>query len=101
MKPFLNFSLLIATALAMSAAPANMFRNGARHSGAYNAPGVPQLHGVKWKFHTAGQVMSSPAVVGDVMYLGSTDHHHLYALDHATGGQECRPTHFAMPRQSQ
>ena len=99
MKPFLNF-LLIAAALPLLVADANMFRNDARHSGVYNAPGVPQLYGVKWKFRTAGQVMSSPAVVGDVTYVGSTDHH-LYAFDHATGGQECRPTHLAMPRQSQ
>ena len=40
-----------------------MFRADLAHTGVYSAPGVPSLRGVKWKFHTGGQVISSPAVV--------------------------------------
>ncbi len=63
---------------------APMFRGNCQHTGVYKAAGAPQLHGVKWKFHTNGQVISSPAVVGDTIYVGSTDHN-LYALDRANG----------------
>src|SRR5581483_9990784 len=63
---------------------APMFRGNLQHSGTYNAAGVPQLGGVKWKFHTEGRVISSPAVVDGVLYVGSTDSN-LYALDAATG----------------
>ena len=41
---------------------------------------------VRWKFQTKGIVVSSPAVVGDTLYVGSADHN-LYALDVATGRQ--------------
>jgi outer membrane protein assembly factor BamB len=61
-----------------------MFRADARHSGAYAGPGVPTLHGVKWKFHTGGAVFSSPAIANGVLYVGSADHN-LYALDATTG----------------
>lgn len=61
-----------------------MFRNDLRHSGIYAGPGVPKLHGVKWKFHTDGEVVSSPAVVNGVVYMGSNDGK-LYAIDEATG----------------
>ena len=43
-----------------------------------------ELHGVKWKFQTGGEVISSPAVVGGVVYVGSNDGR-LYAIDEATG----------------
>jgi len=39
---------------------------------------------VKWKFHTHGQVLSSPAVVGDTVYVGCTDPN-LYAVDREAG----------------
>jgi outer membrane protein assembly factor BamB len=39
---------------------------------------------IKWQFHTNGQVLSSPAVSGDTLYVGSSDHQ-LYALDAASG----------------
>ena len=61
-----------------------MFRADLAHTGVYKAPGVSSLRGVKWKFHTNGQVISSPAVVGGAVYVGSTDHF-LYALDAVTG----------------
>lgn len=64
-----------------------MFRGDSRHSGVYNSPGVPKLTGVKWKFHTAGRVISSPAIVNGTAYVGSTDTN-LYAIDTATGTQK-------------
>ena len=61
-----------------------MFRADARHSGIYDAVGVPQYSKVKWKFPTRGQVISSPAVAGDTVYVGSGDHH-LYAINLEAG----------------
>jgi len=61
-----------------------MFRSDAQHSGVYAGPGVPALHGLKWKFHTGGQVVSSPAVWQGVLYVGSADHN-LYAIDSSNG----------------
>ena len=84
MKSIGRWLLLFCLCFPVFAADAPMFRNDAQHSGVYSGPGVPQLHGVKWKFHTAGQVISSPTVVGDVVYVGSTDHH-LYAIDRSSG----------------
>jgi eukaryotic-like serine/threonine-protein kinase len=64
-----------------------MFRNDATHSGIYDAPGVPKLKGIKWIFHTEGEVISSPAIVGGVVYVGSNDGN-LYAIDQQTGTQK-------------
>jgi len=61
-----------------------MFRGNAQHTGVYQAAGVPKFTRVKWKFHTAGYVISSPAVAGGTAYVASTDHN-LYAVDAATG----------------
>lgn len=64
-----------------------MFRNDPAHSGLYSAPGVPKLKGVKWTFHTGGEVVSSPAIVDSVVYVGSNDGN-LYAIDQQTGSQK-------------
>ena len=61
-----------------------MFRGDPQHSGIYNAAGVPKYSQVKWKFHTNGEVISSPAVVGDTLYVGSGDHN-LYAINLEAG----------------
>ncbi len=61
-----------------------MFQNNLAHSGVYSAAGVPKLKGVKWTFHTNGEVVSSPAIVDGVIYVGSNDGN-LYALDQQTG----------------
>lgn len=68
----------------------SMFRNDPAHSGVYTG-GVPQLHGVKWKFHTGGEVVSSPAIVNGVVYVGSNDGN-LYAINDSTGTQEWKFT---------
>jgi eukaryotic-like serine/threonine-protein kinase len=68
----------------ISAQDAPMFRGNLQHSGVYGVPGVTSLTGIKWKFHTGGSVISSPAVVDGVAYVGSTDGN-LYAIDTASG----------------
>src|SRR5450432_3700663 len=64
-----------------------MFRSNPEHTGVYNAAGVPQFHKVKWKFHTSGMVISSPAMDATTAYVGSTDGN-LYAVDLASGTQK-------------
>jgi len=63
---------------------AAMFRANPQRTGVYQAAGVPRFSAVKWKFHTGGYVISSPAVADGVVYVGSTDHN-LYAVDAASG----------------
>ncbi|HEV7356962.1 MAG TPA: PQQ-binding-like beta-propeller repeat protein [Steroidobacteraceae bacterium] len=62
------------------------FRGDAQHSGIYAQPGVPLLHGIKWKFKTEGAVISTPAVIDGTAYFGSNDHF-LYAVNTADGAQ--------------
>ena len=57
-----------------------MFRGNLAHTGVYNAAGVPKFSQIKWKFHTDGQVISSPAIANGMAYVGSTDGN-LYALN--------------------
>jgi outer membrane protein assembly factor BamB len=75
-----------------------MFRGDLQHTGVYEAEGVPELDGVKWKFESmgsdqysltgasrnipviAGEVRASPAIGGGGVYFGSDDGH-LYALE--------------------
>ena len=66
-----------------------MFRGSLEHTGVYDATGAPTLHGVKWAFHTGGQIYSSPAVADGVAYVGSTDGG-VYAVEITTGTQKWR-----------
>ncbi len=68
-----------------------MFRSDLTHSGIYAAVGVPKLKGVKWAFHTHGEIISSPAIVEGVVYFGSNDGS-LYAVDQQTGAQKWKFT---------
>lgn len=76
--------LALCFSLSTAAQDAEMFRGDLQHTGVYGAPGVPKLSGIKWKFHTGGRVISSPAVVNGVAYVGSTDGN-LYAIDAGSG----------------
>ena len=67
------------------AAQSPMFRGGPAHLGVYASP-APSLETLVWKFETAGRVISTPAVVGDLVYVGSTDGA-LYAVNRADGTQ--------------
>ena len=64
-----------------------MFRNDPAHSGVYTGAGVPKLTGIKWKFHTRGEVVSSPAIFDGVVFVGSNDGR-LYAIDQESGSQK-------------
>src|SRR5258708_10578052 len=75
-----HFLLIIALAAAWPVfAQEATFRSNPQHTGVYEAAGVTKFTGVKWQFPTRGQVLSSPAIVGDSLYFGS-DGHCLYAL---------------------
>lgn len=74
----------IASAMPLAAGGAAMFRGDLQHTGTYAGPGVPELHGVKWKFKTNGPVYSSPAVAGGLAIVGSADGK-LYAIDVESG----------------
>jgi eukaryotic-like serine/threonine-protein kinase len=65
---------------------ASMFRGDLSHSGIYAGVGVPKLKGIKWTFHTRGEMISSPAIANGVVYVGSNDGN-LYAIDEKTGSK--------------
>ena len=67
-----------------------MFRGGPTHDGVYLSPS-PTLKSLAWKFKTGGRVLSSPAVSGDRVYVGSSDGL-LYAIDRASGTERWRFT---------
>jgi outer membrane protein assembly factor BamB len=69
------------TASAQSA----MFRGGPEHLGVYQSA-APTLSAPAWKFKTGGRVLSSPLVVGEAAYVGSTDGS-LYAINRSDGTQ--------------
>ena len=71
------------------AMPAAMYRGNPAHTGVYETAGVPELGGVIGRFETMGPVRSTPAVVGETLYVGSTDGN-LYALSVATGEERWR-----------
>jgi eukaryotic-like serine/threonine-protein kinase len=64
-----------------------MFRGNPEHTGIYSSGAVETLARIKWKFHTNGRVMSSPAVGLGMLYVGSTDGN-LYAVDLESGAQK-------------
>lgn len=61
-----------------------MLRANLQRTGVYAATGVPDFHGIKWQFHTDGEVYSVPVIVDDWLYFGSTDGY-CYALERPTG----------------
>ena len=65
-----------------------MFRGGPSHTGVY-AGGGPTLVGLAWRASTDGDVISSPTIAGDAVFVGSGDGH-LYALELATGARRWR-----------
>jgi outer membrane protein assembly factor BamB len=85
----LRRALLLSLALPLtSPAQSPMFRGGPAHEGVY-ASTAPTLRDVAWKFRTEGRVLSSPAVVGTTVYVGSTDGR-LYAIDRSSGTERWR-----------
>src|SRR5271166_4081587 len=88
-KSILVCLLSLSSRLPVFCGDAPMFRGNLQHTGVYEGAGVAKFSKLKWKFHTAGQVISSPAVSGAVVFVGSTDGN-LYALDREAGKQKWR-----------
>ncbi len=61
-----------------------MFMNNSQHTGNYNSPSVKSEPSVRWKVKTEGQIISSPVLDNNTVYIGSEDHK-LYAIDASTG----------------
>ncbi len=79
-------AVLLAATTAHAQSP--MFRGTPAHLGVAEGP-VPTLQEVVWRFRTDGRVLSTPAVVGNDIYIGSTDGR-LYAVDRSTGRERWR-----------
>jgi eukaryotic-like serine/threonine-protein kinase len=70
-------------------ADAPAFRGDPAHSGIYATEKVPSLDRLAWKFKTGGRVVSSPAISGGTVYVGSADRV-VYALNAADGAVRWR-----------
>ncbi len=62
-----------------------MFHADSAHSGV-GTDNLTVSDSLLWSYTTYGQVWSSPAVVGNIVYIGSTDHN-VYALNASTGSK--------------
>jgi len=82
-RPWPLLAAVVATATSTMVAQSPMFRGMPDHRGVYDSP-APTLATLVWKFKTGGRVISSPAVVGGVAYVGSTDGS-LYAVNRSDG----------------
>lgn len=76
---------LMGAALLLAAETAT-FRGDAAHTGVYDSAAIGQLNGVRWTFRAEGQLIASPAVEGDTVFIASTAGK-LYAVDRATGNK--------------
>ena len=71
-----------------------MFRGNPARTGVLPGPGPKGQPRELWRFDTGEHVMSSPAIVDGVVYVGSLDNH-IYAVDAVTGAEIDRfPTGF-------
>ena len=76
--------------LALLSAPAfaqATFHADAARTGAFPSSGPVTTPGVKWTFKAAGPIVTSPAIAGGVVYIGSMSGH-LYAIDQQTGKEK-------------
>jgi outer membrane protein assembly factor BamB len=79
---------LAVTLLAAGAAfSQSTFHGNVARTGVYAKAGPTTLRGVKWAFPAGGAIVTSPAVVDGVVYIGSLDGH-LYAIDQDTGKEK-------------
>jgi eukaryotic-like serine/threonine-protein kinase len=76
---------LLTFSSSLVAADSPMFRGNPSHTGVFASP-APTLTALKWKFKTNGPILSTPAVVNGVAYVGSGDHF-LYAVRVADGSE--------------
>jgi outer membrane protein assembly factor BamB len=87
LKILLRSFVILALALPVLGQDSATFRGNSQHTGVYDTAGVAMFSKVRWKFHTGGQVISSPAVIARTVFVGSTDGN-LYAIDRESGAQK-------------
>lgn len=85
MRPllFLPWLCVVVMRTSLDAQNVGMFRGDAAHTGVYSGGGS-SIVGVQWRVPTDGDVVSSPVIVGDVVYVG-TGGGSLLALERASG----------------
>ena len=81
---FLTFIPFVFSPLALAQ---STFHGNLAHTGVYDSSGPAKFTGVKWTFKTNGPVVSSPAIAGGLVFIGSLDGS-LYAIDQETGQQK-------------
>lgn len=82
-----SIALFLIGGMLVFAADTASFRGGPQHTGVYDGTGFQQPKGVKWSFHAEGQLIASPAVTADAVYVASTAGK-LYAVERATGKKQ-------------
>ena len=78
--------LLIALASSNAMSQATFHADAAR-TGVYPSAGPTAQPTVKWAFKAAGPIVTTPAIAGGVVYIGSMSGH-LYAIDQQTGREK-------------
>lgn len=66
-----------------------MYRANLQRTGVYNARGMHELGGLKWKSKTEDEVVSDPIIFDEVVYFGGSDGY-LHAVDSNTGQEKWR-----------
>jgi outer membrane protein assembly factor BamB len=79
----------VPTKAASPTANVAMYRGNAAHTGELPGPGITGRPYRVWRFDTAGEIYSSPAVVNGLVYIGSKSGF-LFALDAGTGDERWR-----------
>ncbi len=88
MKALLTLALVSTAAAAAPSASTStaMFRGGPAHTGVQAASAPREFHRVRWTFPTGGHIVSSPVLLGGVIYFGSNDNN-VYAVAAESGRQ--------------
>lgn len=79
--------LILSLVFARSALAQSTFHGTNARTGVFESSGPKKFTSVKWMFKTNGPVVSSPAIAGGVVFIGSLDGS-LYAIDQETGIQK-------------
>ena len=88
MRRLIRFGIAISlTAMSPAFAGTDVFRGDDAHSGIYSGLPITTAPAIKWKFHTGGLVIASPAVDNDLVLIGSGDAN-FYAIDKKSGVQK-------------
>jgi outer membrane protein assembly factor BamB len=80
-------ALILLAAVSVPAPAQSTFHANTARTGAYPTTGPTSAPAVKWAFKSAGPIVTSPAIAGGVVYIGSMSGH-LYAIDQQTGKEK-------------